>query len=87
MLNGKKLAILDDLISKPIVFKVPGPVMDAFPHERGWMWTGWRHDGHLSEGELNIFQRSELGISLLGHKVLTNSGTWSSFYGDGQKFL
>ncbi len=87
MLNGKKLAILDDLISKPIVFKVPGPVMDAFPHERGWMWTGWRHDGHLSEGELNIFQRSELGISLLGDKVLTNSGTWSSFYGDGQKFL
>jgi hypothetical protein len=83
MLNGKKLAILDDLVSKPVIFKVPGPVMDAFPHGGGWMWTGWRHDGFLSNDKLSIFQRSEVGVSLLGDKVLTNSGSWSRLFGDG----
>ncbi len=85
MLHGKNMAVMSDLNSKPNIFRVPGPVMDVSPYEGGWRWTGWRHDGYLSKGELNIFGRSEVGISLMGDMVLTNSGSWSMFY-DGVPF-
>ena len=87
MLYGKNMAIMSDLNSKPAIFRVPGPVMDVSPYDGGWKWTGWRHDGYLSNGKLNTFGRNEVGISLMGDMVLTNSGSWSSFYGDYQKFL
>ena len=87
MLHGKNVAIMNDLNSKPTIFRVPGPVMDVSPHEGGWKWTGWRHDGYLSKGRLNTSGRNEVGISIMGDMVLTNSGSWSSFYGDDQKFL
>jgi len=87
MLHGKNIAIVSDLDSKPAIFRVPGPVMDVSPFEGGWKWTGWRHDGYLSNGRLDIFGRNEIGISLMGDMILTNSGSWSSFYGDDQKFL
>ena len=87
MLYGKNMAIMSDLNSKPAIFRVPGPVMDVSPYDGGWKWTGWRHDGYLSNEELNTFGRNEVGISLMGDMVLTNSGSWSSFYGDFQKFL
>jgi hypothetical protein len=81
MLRGKSFAVLEDLLSEPTIFKVPGPVLDAHPHEGGWIWTGWRHDGHLSSGSIDTFARSEIGISLLRDRVLTNSGSWSVFTG------
>jgi hypothetical protein len=84
MLRGKNFAVLEDLLSEPMIFKVPGPVLDAHPHEGGWIWTGWRHDGHLSSGSIDTFARSEIGISLLRDRVLTNSGSWSVFYGRGR---
>ena len=87
MLYGKNMAIMSDLNSKPVIFRVPGPVMDVSPYDGGWKWTGWRHDGYLSNGKLNTFGRNEVGISLMGDLVLTNSGSWSSFYGGNQKFL
>ncbi len=87
MLYGKNMAIMSDLNSKPVIFRVPGPVMDVSPYDGGWKWTGWRHDGYLSNEGLNTFGRNEVGISLMGDMVLTNSGSWSSFYGDYQKFL
>lgn len=87
MLYGKNMAIMSDLNSKPVIFRVPGPVIDVSPYDGGWKWTGWRHDGYLSNGKLNTFGRNEVGISLMGDLVLTNSGSWSSFYGGNQKFL
>lgn len=81
MLHGKNMAVMNDLNMKPVIFKVPGPVMDATPCEGGWKWTGWRHDGYLSNGKLNTFRRDEIGISISGNMVLTNSGSWSMFYG------
>ena len=87
MLYGKNMAVMSDLNSKPAIFRVPGPVMDVSPCEGGWKWTGWRHDGYLSNGRLSTFGRNEIGISLVGSMVLTNSGTWRIFKGDDQKFL
>ena len=87
LLHGKNMAITSDLNSKPVIFRVPGPVMDVVPYEGGWKWTGWRHDGYLSNGRLDTFGRKEVGISLMDDMVLTNSGHWSVFYGDDQKFL
>ena len=87
MLHGKNMAIMSDLNSNPAIFRVPGPVMDVFPCEGGWKWTGWRHDGYLSNGRLSTFGRNEVGISLFYNIVLTNSGSWNIFVGDVQKFL
>ncbi len=81
MLHGKNIAIMNDLNSKPFIFRVPGPVMDVSAYEGGWKWTGWRHDGRVSNAKLNTFGRSEVGVSLMGDMVLTNSGSWSMFYG------
>ena len=82
MLHGKNMAIMSDLNSNPAIFRVPGPVMDVSPYEGGWKWTGWRHDGYLSNGRLSTFGRNEVGISLIDNIVLTNSGTWRIFKGD-----
>jgi len=83
MLHGRNVAFLSDLFAKPELMRVPGPVLDAIPLSGGWVWTGWRHDGivrrEFSSGEISkkTFPRDEIGISILGNKVLTNSGTWS----------
>ena len=83
MLHGRNVAFLSDLFAKPELIRVPGPVLDAIPVSGGWVWTGWRHDGimrrEFSSGEISkkTFQRDEIGISILGNRVLTNSGTWS----------
>ena len=80
MLHGKKIALLNDLDSKPAIYRVPGPVVDVSPYEGGGKWTGWRHDGCLSNGKLSTVVRNEVGISIIGDMVLTNSGSWSVFY-------
>ena len=84
MLHGRNVAFLSDLFAKPELMRVPGPILDAIPVSGGWLWTGWRHDGimrrELSSGEITdgeICARDEIGVSLLGEKVLTNSGTWA----------
>ena len=82
MLHGRNVAFLSDLFAKPELIRVPGPVLDAIPVSGGWVWTGWRHDGIMrknfppEEFPTRLFQRDEIGISILGKKVLTNSGTW-----------
>ena len=78
MLHGRNVVLLDDLLSKPEVLRVPGPVLDASPVNGGWVWTGWRHDGISCAGTKEIHPREEIGVSLLGTKVLTNSGSWGN---------
>jgi len=86
MLHGRNVAFLSDLFTKPEIVNVPGPVLDAVPFSRGWKWTGWRHDGmmqrEVSSGRILVSRtcsRDEIGVSLLGDKVLTNSGLWGAF--------
>jgi hypothetical protein len=52
--------------------------MDSIGTSEGnWIWTGWRHDGRLEDGVIEVRNREDIGISILGSRVLTNSGDWS----------
>ena len=44
-----------------------------------WNWTGWRHDGNLSEGTVFCKERDSIGVGLIGRMVLSNDGKWSDF--------
>ena len=78
MMSGRYAGILSGLDSEPEVVKLPGPVMDSIGTSEGdWIWTGWRHDGRMKDGVIDIREREDIGISILGDRVLTNSGDWS----------
>ncbi len=78
MMSGRYAGIMSSLDSEPEVVKLPGPVMDSIGTSEGnWIWTGWRHDGRLEDGVIEVRNREDIGISILGSRVLTNSGDWS----------
>lgn len=56
----------------------PGPVSSARFVEGSWEFTGWRHDGRLSD-ELVLKQRQEIGVGFVGQRILTNDGTLADF--------
>ncbi len=56
-----------------------GPVMAARSVDGAWEFTGWRHDGRLSEGKLSLSERPEIGVGFVGQRILTNDGTLSDF--------
>ena len=57
----------------------PGPLSAARENDGVWDFTGWRFDGRLSNGSLEISARDQLGIGFVSDKVLTNDGTLSDF--------
>ncbi|HII43708.1 TPA: hypothetical protein HA325_03725 [Candidatus Thalassarchaeaceae archaeon] len=56
-----------------------GPVMAARYQDGAWEFTGWRIDGRLFEGILEISKRTEIGVGFVGQRVLTNDGTLADF--------
>ena len=78
LLNSGGVALLDELGSEPSVIDTPGPVTDAAYEGGSWRWTGWRHDGVLSDGVANCTARDQIGVGLLADRVLTNDGVWSN---------
>lgn len=79
LLNSGKIALLDDFESEPVVIRTPGPVSDAVYDDGYWRWTGWRHDGALRDGEVRCASREQIGVALIGDRVLTNDGTWEDY--------
>ncbi len=79
MLHGEKIALLGDVGDKPEVLQTSGPVLDAQYDEGEWKWTGWRHDGRLSEGRVFTVSRDEIGVAILEGRVMTNDGEWSDY--------
>ena len=77
LLNSGGLAVLAELGSEPSVIGSPGPVSDAVYEGGSWRWTGWRHDGVLSDGVAHFAARGQIGVGLLADRVLTNDGVWS----------
>ena len=77
LLNSGGIALLDELGSEPSVIGTPGPVTDATCEGGSWRWTGWRHDGVLSDGVAHFAARGQIGVGLLADRVLTNDGVWS----------
>ena len=79
LLNSGNIALLEDFESRPTVVQTLGPVSDAIYDGKCWKWTGWRHDGALIDGEVQYIAREQIGVALVGDKVLTNDGAWGKF--------
>ena len=79
LLNSGNIALLEDFESRPTVVQTLGPVSDAIYDGKCWKWTGWRHDGALIDGEVQYIAREQIGVALVGDKVLTNDGAWDNF--------
>jgi hypothetical protein len=79
LLNSGGIALLEDLESEPTVMLTPGPVSDAVHDGKFWKWTGWRHDGALIDGVVQCIARAQIGVALIGDRVLTNDGDWDDF--------
>ena len=77
LLNSSGVALLDELGSEPSLIPTPGPVTDAAYESGSWKWTGWRHDGVMSDGVAHCTAREHIGVGLLANRVLTNDGVWS----------
>lgn len=79
LMSGRYAGMMKSLDSDIEILKLPGPMMDSISTGGGnWIWTGWRHDGKVNNGTIEIRERSDIGISILGERVLTNSGRWSN---------
>ena len=76
MMHGKSIALIKNLDDTPLIFRTPGPVMDAYFSENEWNWTGWRHDGKIkisAEGVIEQYsdkQRENIGIHIFDNKVI-----------------
>ncbi len=79
MLENGNVGLLEDLYSEPQIFNTLGPVFNAKFADGKWRWTGWRHDGSYIGGKLEMVQRRDVGIALVGDNVITNDGRWDTF--------
>lgn len=75
-LNGKCFATMDSILGTPTIYRNKGPIYDAISKDNKWIWTGWRHDGSISEGSISTASRNDIGVGIIGDYVLTNDGTW-----------
>ena len=77
MMSGRYAAMMKEIGSEPWIINLPGPMMDCVNAGDGnWKWTGWRHDGIMEDGSPRILEREDIGVSIIGDRVLTNSGRW-----------
>ena len=79
MLHGGTIGLLENIGERPEVLETSGPVLDAQYDGREWRWTGWRHDGRLSEGRVFTAYREGIGVAILEGRVMTNDGEWSDY--------
>jgi len=79
MLHGGSVAVMKEIEGEVSSFRTFGPVLDAEFVGESWNWTGWRHDGNLSEGTVFCKERDSIGVGLIGRMVLSNDGKWSDF--------
>tara|TARA_B100000902_G_scaffold153300_1_gene149839 strand:- start:10809 stop:11759 length:951 start_codon:yes stop_codon:yes gene_type:complete len=77
--DHRKLHILDSQFNIINSHKTPGPVNYARESSKGWIWTGWRHDGC----ESGIKKTNEIGLWIDSNespRVLSNDGIWRLFF-------
>ncbi len=79
MLHGCTIGLLENIGERPEVLETGGPVLDAQYDGEEWRWTGWRHDGRLSEGRVFTASREGIGVAILEGRVMTNDGEWSDY--------
>ena len=81
MLHEGAVAVMDKIEGDFRIYKTDAPVFDAHFIDGSWRWTGWRHDGNLTNEEVDIFKRRSVGVSLVNESVLTNDGSWRAWGG------
>ena len=81
MLHEGAVAVMDKIEGDFRIYKTGAPVFDAHFIDGSWRWTGWRHDGNLTNEEVDIFKRRSVGVSLVNGSVLTNDGSWRAWGG------
>ena len=77
MLHEGTIAVMDKIEGDFSLYKTGSPVLDAQFIDGSWRWTGWRHDGSLTGQVVDIFERNDVGVSIINGSVLTNDGLWS----------
>ena len=77
MLHEGSIAVMDKIEGDFSHYKTGSPVLDAQFINGSWKWTGWRHDGSLTGQVVDIFERNDVGVSIINGSVLTNDGLWS----------
>ena len=75
-LNGKCFATMESIHDQPKIHRTKGPVYDVLSENGLWKWTGWRHDGIITNGVVSTKSRPEVGVGIIGNIVLTNDGKW-----------
>ena len=79
MLHEGSIAVMDKIEGDFRLYKTGGPVIDAQFIDDSWRWTGWRHDGNLTGGVVEVVERDSVGVALVNGRVLTNDGSWSEW--------
>ena len=79
MLHEGSIATMDKIEGEHIIYRTGAPVLDAEFNDGEWRWTGWRQDGLLSSSGVVIYERQNVGISIIDGEILANDGSWSKF--------
>ena len=79
MLHGGDIVVMGGIEGEHTTHRTTGPVMDSKFIDGRWVWTGWRHDGALCDGEVLSSPRGNIGVAVLDGMVLANDGTWSQW--------
>ena len=79
MLHEGSIAVMDKIEGDFSLYKTGAPVLDARFIDGSWRWTGWRHDGNLTGDMVDVFERDNVGVSMVNGRVLTNDGSWSEW--------
>jgi hypothetical protein len=81
MLHGSSIGLMEKIEGGFSIIDTEGPVFDSRFQDGTWNWTGWRHDGLLTDGRARMTPRDDIGVAILRNKVLTNDGQWSEIRG------
>ena len=79
MLHEGSIAVMDKIEGHHSLFRTRGPVLDAEFSDGSWKWTGWRHDGSLTDSGPRVSDRGNIGVAITDGNILTNDGSWSRF--------
>jgi len=79
MFHEGSIAIMDKIEGSHSIFRTSGPVLDAEFSDDTWSWTGWRHDGELTEFGARVTDRDDVGVAIIEGNILANDGSWSRF--------
>jgi len=75
-LNGKCFATMESIQEDPKVHRTKGPIYHVVSVNGIWKWTGWRHDGMMTNGVITTKSRPDIGVGIIDNVVLTNNGKW-----------